>query len=284
MSDAPTSSPVVANALTTAHHFVSIKLSTWNYLFWRTQLIPFLHGQNLLGYIDGSLPCLTYATSSEFHAWVQQDQAIMSMFISSLSEEVMSKRKANGFVERHKARLVAKSFNQVVGEDFFDTFSPVVKPTMARLLLSLALSNSCVIRQLDVHNAFLNGHLCEMVYMRQLPGYAGKTYPNHVCLLQRSLYGLKQAPRALFKRLSDYLLSGFRPSKTDVSLLIYSSASSHVYLLVYIGDILFMGSDSSLVSSILHKLASVFKIRDLGAPSFFLGIKTISMPGGCWDK
>lgn len=105
-----------------------------------------------------------------------------------------TKRKVDGSLEQCKAHLVAKGFNQVADYDFFDTFSLVVKPTMIRLLLSLALSSGWAIRQLDVHNAFLNGNLAETVYMRQPPGYTDKNYPDHVCLLQRSLYGLKQAP------------------------------------------------------------------------------------------
>ncbi|XP_019173195.1 PREDICTED: uncharacterized protein LOC109168598 [Ipomoea nil] len=190
------------------------------------------------------------------------------------------KRMADGSVERHKARLVVKGFNQVVGEDFFDTFSPVVKPTTVYLLLALAVSRGWTIRQLDVHNAFLNGHLAKTVYMRQPPGYVDEQFPTHVCILQRSLYGLKQAPRAWFRRLHDYLLKiGFRSSKTDVSLFIYSKSDCRVYLLVYVDDILIMGSDSALVSALFNHLAGAFKIRDLGAPRFFLGIKTVAVDG-----
>ncbi|XP_019153491.1 PREDICTED: uncharacterized protein LOC109149963 [Ipomoea nil] len=99
--------PATPNPLSAAHHFVSMKLTTRNYLFWRTQLLPFLRGQGLLGYIDGSFPCppetisVTLAsdgaaattstmTPNPAHtAWVQQDRSILSLVISSFSDEVM---------------------------------------------------------------------------------------------------------------------------------------------------------------------------------------------------
>ncbi|XP_019176811.1 PREDICTED: uncharacterized protein LOC109172110 [Ipomoea nil] len=132
-----------------------------------------------------------------------------------------------------------------------------------------------------MHNAFLNGHLDETVYMKQPPGYEDSSHPDYVCHLQRSLYGLKQAPRAWFKRLHDFLIStGFLPSKIDVSLFHYTAGDSRVFLLVYVDDIIMMGNDTSLLDMMLRRLSTTFKIRDLGPPGFFLSIETLALDGG----
>ena len=48
------------------------------------------------------------------------------------------KYKADGSVERYKARLIAKGFTQQEGLDFTDTFSPIAKLTI-RLFLPYLL-------------------------------------------------------------------------------------------------------------------------------------------------
>jgi hypothetical protein len=76
------------------------------------------------------------------------------------------KYKPDDTIDRYKAKLVAKGFKQQYDVNYDDTFSPVVKPTTIRLLLSLAISQDWCLRQIDIQNAFLHGVLHEDVYMR----------------------------------------------------------------------------------------------------------------------
>jgi hypothetical protein len=84
------------------------------------------------------------------------------------------KRKVDGSLDHYKARLVAEDFKQQYGIDYEETFSPVVKSAIIRVILSLAVSRGWMIQQLDIQNAFLHGYLEEEVYMRQPPNYEDK--------------------------------------------------------------------------------------------------------------
>ncbi|GJR52802.1 putative RNA-directed DNA polymerase [Tanacetum coccineum] len=182
---------------------------------------------------------------------------------------------------RYKARFVAKGCRQQPGIDFHETFSPVVKSTTIRAVLSLAVTNDWPLRQLDIQNAFLHGNLKEQVYMKQPPGFIDPQRPNHVCLLHKSLYGLKQAPRAWFERLSKALFDlGFKGSKTDPSLFIYSRGDTLLYILVYVDDIIVTGNNKGTIDNIICQLGSAFALKDLGPLNYFLGIEIVPHVSG----
>lgn len=71
------------------------------------------------------------------------------------------KRKADEYLDRYKARWVLQGFTQCSRVDYDETFSPMVKPNIVCIVLSLALSHSWSVRQLDVRNVFLHNTLIE---------------------------------------------------------------------------------------------------------------------------
>jgi Reverse transcriptase (RNA-dependent DNA polymerase) len=58
-----------------------------------------------------------------------------------------------------KPDLLSKATIKKKDIDYGETFSPMVKPTTIRIVLSLAVSHNWSIRQLNVNNAFLHANL-----------------------------------------------------------------------------------------------------------------------------
>lgn len=77
----------------------------------------------------------------------------------------------NGSINHYKVRLVVKGFSQRLEVDYTKTFSPNVKPTTTRRVLTIVFSHDWPIKQLDIKNAFLNGFIAEGVYMAQPQGF-----------------------------------------------------------------------------------------------------------------
>jgi hypothetical protein len=101
----PTSTASVAStaasiiSLSHTHQVISLKLTNTNYLYWRMQMLPYLLGQGVFGFGDGSNTCpsthvlahdgISLQVNPLFQNWKQQDQLILSALLSSLSMEVL---------------------------------------------------------------------------------------------------------------------------------------------------------------------------------------------------
>ncbi|CAI7837777.1 unnamed protein product [Closterium sp. NIES-53] len=99
------------------------------------------------------------------------------------------KSDADGKIEHHKSRLVAKGYQQKEKVDYKELFAPVVKPTTMRTLIAGATIKGWVVKQMDVTTAFLNGVLEEEIFMAQLEGFDDGS--GRVWKLKKALYGLK---------------------------------------------------------------------------------------------
>ena len=77
------------------------------------------------------------------------------------------KHAADGSIDKHKARFVARGFSQKEGVDYEETFAPVARYTSIRTIIAIATQMGWRIHQMDVKTAFLNGSIEEEVYLEQ---------------------------------------------------------------------------------------------------------------------
>lgn len=189
------------------------------------------------------------------------------------------KNKANGEVDRYKARLVIKGYEQVYGVNYTETFSPVVRYDTVRLLLWMAAADNLEISQFDCKTAFLNGELEESIFMVQPEGYNDGT--GRVCKLIRSLYGLKQAPRCWNQKLSLFLNSiGFINSLFDPCVFIKQDNEKLIVIAIYVDDGLIFANRTKDIHELVYQLQNKFEITICNEVSQFLGFQIERLDNG----
>jgi hypothetical protein len=142
------------------------------------------------------------------------------------------KRRPNGILLKHKARICNDGSQQLLGRDYWESYAPVVSWFMIRLVLLLATILNLKSRQVDYTQAFPQAKLTDPVFMRMPQGWylddkgELQQHPDpkhhdlkHYIQLKRNLYGCKQAARNWFHFLTQGLTSlGFYQSKIDPCL------------------------------------------------------------------
>ncbi|CAI7870013.1 unnamed protein product [Closterium sp. NIES-53] len=157
------------------------------------------------------------------------------------------KTKADGTIDKFKARWVVRGFDQEHGRDFTETFAPVSRHTSLRILLAIAAMKKKKLRQINVANAFLYALVDTEIYVELPHGSHGE--PNQVCQLQKSMYGIKQAPRLWQQYLHARLTSiGFRQLPHDQGMYRLTKGNDYILLIVYVDNLLYIGSTDNVTT------------------------------------
>ncbi|KZV42092.1 hypothetical protein F511_11688 [Dorcoceras hygrometricum] len=130
------------------------------------------------------------------------------------------------------------------------------------------------LHQMDVKTTFINGDIDETIYMRQPEGFVSGDPDNIVCKFKKSIYGLKQASRQWYFKFHQVIISfGFEMNMVDDCLYHKFSGSKHIFLVLYVDDILLASNDIELLHDTKRFLSKHFEMKDLGDASFVLGIQ-----------
>jgi ATP-binding cassette subfamily B (MDR/TAP) protein 1 len=167
-----------------------------------------------------------------------------------------------------------KGFRQRKGVDFNEIFSPVVRMTSIRTVLSLVATLDLEVEQMDVKTTFLHGNLEEEIYMKQPDGFLVEGKEDYVCRLRKSLYGLKQAPRQWYKKFESVMREqGYKKTTSDHCVFVRKfSDDDFIILLLYVDDMLIVGKNVSRIDRLKKQLGESFAMKDMGAAKKILGI------------
>ena len=96
-----------------------------------------------------------------------------------------------------------------------------------------------------------------------------------VCKLNKALYELKQSPRAWVGKFTQTMkILGYKHYNGDHTLFYQHSTSGKVsILIVYVDDIIIIGTDKEANVKLEKHLAQCFEIKKLGPLKYFLGME-----------
>ncbi|GJS06199.1 putative ribonuclease H-like domain-containing protein [Tanacetum coccineum] len=165
------------------------------------------------------------------------------------------------------------------GVDYDEVFAPVARIEAIRLFLAFASFMGFTVYQMDVKSAFL--------YANQDEGTLNNLRFWKICSSKQIYRVVKallrpciNAPSACMK-LSTFLLKhGYRRGAIDKTLFIKKDRRDIMLVQVYVDDIIFGSTKSSMVKDFEDLMQKEFKMSSMGELTFFLGLQVKQTSAG----
>jgi hypothetical protein len=192
------------------------------------------------------------------------------------------KRAPDWSIIKYKSRLCPHGGQQIEGEHFWETYSPVINWRTVRLVLILSLLSNLQSHQVDYINAFTQAPADCDIFMNIPPGFivenntltfshsSTKNNSNdYVLCIKKNMYGLRQAGNNWFDTLCASLFHlGFHQSSHDPCLFIRGNC----ILLVDVDDCLLFAKTNDVLDSVLASLEKDFILTSEETVGAYLGI------------
>ena len=186
------------------------------------------------------------------------------------------KRLPSGKLLKYKARLCVRGDLQIKGENFWETYSPVVSWPLIRMMFILTAMFGLQSRHVDFTNAFAQSFLEEELYM-ELPDGFDAERNTHCLKLIRSLYGLRQSAMNWFQTIALTLQNhGLEQSKIDPCLFF----GKGLIVVLYVDDVIIFHKDKKPIDELIKALADEFPLTDEGDVTAYLGVEVTRRDDG----
>ena len=183
------------------------------------------------------------------------------------------KRRPDGSPYKYKARLCLRGDTMVKGEDYTESFSPVVQWSSVRVMLILSIVHGLHTRQVDYVNAFAQADQPsnKIIYMEFPPGYTNPT-DDCVLRLKKTLYGAVDSPLHFFRLLKSNLEAcGFKQLEhIDPCVFVHPK----MICLTYVDDCLWFSADEAAMDNLIARMKQKMDLKiESNDVSSFLGIQ-----------
>ena len=190
------------------------------------------------------------------------------------------KRKPDGTLDKHKARLCCHGGQQEWGITYWDTYAPVVSWSSVRILMTLANLHALHTKAVDFIQAYPQAKIKAIIFLKTPPGVTLQSEGGQdmVLLLLKNLYGLKDAGLTWYEHLTSGLTNiGFIPTRSDPC--VYTRGTN--IIIMYVDDCVIISKSEGEANKIMEEVKQQgLKLTDEGSMETYLGIQIEKQEGG----